>query len=143
MIDEDSSQTIVKSLCPPFFIFLLCYFLHRAMIWQVIDVFYVGIAFHPLTNVFNFFMYLAAAPYDISVLSDTNSEIQLRNVMRTRHSWWNMSSLWPKSNSDNWDFLKASRGEESRCQYTSYMLKYNKTHIHIVVFIWTPVCVYW
>jgi len=59
-IDENSSQTSVKSLCPSFSSF----FLYRATRWQVIDVFCVGIAFHLLTNVFDFIIYLAA-PYDI------------------------------------------------------------------------------
>jgi len=59
MIDKDFSQTPIKSLCPPFLSFF-------AQIYNlVVDDFYNGTAFHLLTNVFDFFMYLAAALYDI------------------------------------------------------------------------------
>jgi len=93
MIDKDSSQTLVKSLYPPFSVFSR--FLHRATIWQVmIDVFY-GIAFHPplLINVSDFFIYLAAAPYIFGPF-ETNVKTRLRNVMRT---WFIVKYvlLWP------------------------------------------------
>jgi len=58
MIDKDSSH--IRKITLSFLSFFAQYDLAK----NVIDVFYVGITFHPLTNVFDF-LYLAATPYDI------------------------------------------------------------------------------